>query len=75
VKESYYLNKVLSWLGINELFDSSGKDGVMGALCGYLPHICEALSTHISTSNTEIDDSERFAVYVGGHFPSGGSKK
>ena len=40
--------------------------------CGLMPKFCKVAQSFMVTSDHNLDDTDRFQVYMG-HFPSGGS--
>jgi len=62
-------------LGIHELLGANWfTSGVSQLFCANIPEFCELISMLFVTHNPDLDDSDRFAVYMG-HEPNGTSVK
>jgi len=64
------VGKTLDLLHIYELKVAKGP---MKLVCGHLPYICEDMTMKLTAKSNHGVDMQRFKVYIGGHFPSGGS--
>ncbi len=64
-----------SLLGIHEFLGQSWlTSGITSLFCVNIPEFCELLSALFVTHDPDLDDSDRFAVYMG-HEPNGSSVK
>ena len=69
------LANTCSLLGIHELLGANWfTSGVSTLFCTHIPELCELISALFVTHNPDLDDSDRFAVYMG-HEPNGTSVK
>ena len=50
------------------------SSGIMKLYCGHLPALCEQLEKFMVSKQTNLDDNDRFAVYMA-HEPNGASVK
>jgi len=63
-----------STLGIYEVPANFLANTAFKVFCGIVPKACSLVNTLLFTSDTSVDDTDRYAVYMG-HFPSGASIK
>ena len=64
-----------SLLGIHELLGANWfTSGISTLFCTHLAVACEAIARLFINNNPELDDNDRFAVYMG-HEPNGASVK
>ena len=64
-----------SVLGIHEFLGQNWfTSGVSTLFCTNIPELCELIAMLFVSSNPELDDNDRFAVYMG-HEPNGSSVK
>jgi len=69
------LSDTCDLLGIHELLGANWfTSGVSSLFCTHIPEFCELISALFVTHNPNLDDSDRFAVYMG-HEPNGTSVK
>ena len=62
-------------LGIHELFGANWlTDAAMNIVCTNIPQFCELIEKFFASKETDLDDNDRFAVYMG-HEPNGASVK
>ena len=62
-------------LGIHELLGANWfTSGASSLFCTHIPELCELIAELFVTHNPDLDDSDRFAVYMG-HEPNGSSVK
>ena len=60
-------------LGIFEFFPANFlTTGAFRTICGTIPELCKFGDSLITDMDPSVDDTDRFAVYMG-HFPSGTS--
>ena len=61
----------LSKLKVYDVMNSTWLNSViMTSVCGVLPDWCEQLLSYFTNSDPELDDDDRYAVYMG-HMPNG----
>ena len=64
-----------SLLGIHNLFASNWlTDTAMQLFCTHIDTLCKLVESFFVTNKTDLDDDERFEVYMG-HEPNGASTK
>merc|ERR1712216_298358 len=69
------LANTCSLLGIHELLGANWfTSGISNLFCIHIPELCELISALFVTHNPDLDDADRFAVYMG-HEPNGASVK
>ena len=67
--------RTLSVLGIHELLGSNWfTDGISDLFCTHIAVFCELIAMLFVNQHPELDDNDRFAVYMG-HEPNGTSVK
>ena len=64
-----------SLLGIHELLGANWfTSGISSLFCTHIPEFCELIGRLFIDNNPDLDDADRFAVYMG-HEPNGASVK
>ena len=66
-----YLDKVLSWWGIHEMFSNSWEMPFGTLICKWFPTQCNVFYMATINLHPELNDDDRFDVYSYGHFPHG----
>ena len=69
------ISRFANLFGIHELFGANWlTTTAMNLFCTNIPQFCELIEKFFASKETDLDDDDRFAVYMG-HEPNGASVK